>query len=118
MIHHQLIEGYRGDCIKLSVKSKEKEIIEFLMELKNILQCEGFNIDRDFTIIKSKKKNGKEQYSTPYTLLNLDYDASDVVERLKELTIREYSETLVDKDDISVCIMENQKEETLWRQLH
>lgn len=32
-------------------------------------------------------------------MLDLDYDASDIVERLKELTIREYSETLVDKDD-------------------
>lgn len=86
-------------AIKLSVQSKEKEIIEFLKELKNILHSEGFNIDSDFTIIKSKKKSGKEQYSTPYTLLDLDYDVSDVVDRLKELTIREYSETLVDKDD-------------------
>lgn len=86
-------------AIKLSVQSKEKEIIDFLMELKNILHSEGFIIDRDFTIIRSKKKSGKEQYSTPYTLLDLEYDASDIVERLKELTIREYSETLVDKDD-------------------
>lgn len=39
-------------------------------------------------------------YSTPYTLLDLDYDNSDVAECLKELTIREYSETLVDKDVI------------------
>lgn len=85
--------------IKLSIQSKEKEIVEFLKELKNILQSEEFNIDRDFTIIKSKKKSGKEQYSTPYTLLDLDYDVSDVVDRLKELTVREYSETLVDKDD-------------------
>lgn len=85
--------------IKLSVQSKEKEIIEFLTELKNILHSEGFNIDRDFTIIKSKKKSGKEQFSTPHTMLDLDYDASDIVERLKELTFREYSETLVDKDD-------------------
>ena len=69
------------------------------MGLKNILHSEGFIIDRDFIIIRSKKKSGKEQYSTPYTLLDLEYDASDIVERLKELTIREYSETLVDKDD-------------------
>lgn len=69
------------------------------MEIKNILYSEKFNIDRDFTIIKTKKKSGKEQFSTPYTMLHLDYDASDIVERLKELTIKEYSETLVDKDD-------------------
>lgn len=87
--------------IKLSFQSKEKEIIEFLGELKNILHSEGFNIDKDLTIIKAKKKSGKERFSTPYTLLDLDYDASDIAERLKELTIREYSETLVDKDDIN-----------------
>ena len=67
--------------------------------MKNVLYGKEFNINRDFTIIKSKKKSEKEQYSTRYTMLDLDYDAEDIVERLKELTIKEYSETLVDKDD-------------------
>lgn len=86
-------------AIKLSVQSKEKEVIEFLSRLQNILCSEEFNIDKNFTIIKSKKKSGKEQFSTPYTMLDLDYDASDVVECLKKLTIQEYAETLIDKDD-------------------
>ena len=29
----------------------------------------------------------------------LDYDSSDIIDRLKELTISDYSETLIDKDD-------------------
>lgn len=87
--------------IKLSIQSKEKEVNEFLGALKNILQNEEFNIDKDLTIVRSKKKGAEVKYSTPYTLLDLDYDASDIVARLKELTIREYSETLVDKDDIT-----------------
>lgn len=87
--------------IKLSVQSKEKEVIGFLCDLKNILQSEEFNIDRDLTVIRARKKSEKEQYSTPYTLLDLEYDTSDIVERLKELTIREYSETLVDRDDLN-----------------
>lgn len=45
------------------------------------------------------KKPGKEKYSTPYTLLDLNYDSFDIADRLKELTIREYSETLFDRDD-------------------
>lgn len=50
----------------------------------------------------SKKKQGQDQkYSTPYTLLDLDYDTEDVVERLKELTVAEYSETKIDKDDLN-----------------
>jgi hypothetical protein len=33
--------------------------------------------------------------------LDLDYDTYDVVDRLKELTIEEYSETLIDRDDVN-----------------
>lgn len=87
--------------IKLSVQSKTKDVIEFLNELKRILKNKEFNLDTDLTIIKSKKKDGKVQYSTPYTLVDLDYDANDVAARLGELTLQEYSETLVDKDDIN-----------------
>lgn len=86
--------------IKLSVKSKEKEVQEFLDNLKSILHSTKFCVARDLIIIRSKKK-GKDRYSTPYTLLDLEYDASDVAERLKELTVKEYSETLVDKDDLN-----------------
>lgn len=86
--------------IKLSIQSKEKDIIEFLNHLHQILQHEDFDIDKDLTLIRKKKKN-EEQFSTPYTLLDLDYDMFDVVERLKELTIKEYSETLMDKDDLN-----------------
>ena len=87
--------------IKLSIQSKEKEVIEFLGELKNILQSKEFNIEKDLTIIKSKKKGQDILYSTLYTLVDLEYDTNDVAERLKELTISEYSETLVDKDDVN-----------------
>jgi len=87
--------------IKLSVHSNEKEVVEFLDELKRILYDEKFNINRDLTVIKSKKTDEDEKFSTLYTMLDLDYDNTDVVERLKELTVSEYSETLVDKDNIN-----------------
>lgn len=93
--------SWEVSLIKLSIKSSQKEVINFLDDLMTILQNEAFDIDRDLVLIKSKKKKGKEQYSTPYTLLELEYNDVDVVERLKELTIKEYSETIVDKDDVS-----------------
>ncbi len=86
--------------IFLSTQSKKREVIAFLEELKGLLNQEGFNIDSDLTII-SKKKPDDEEHSTPYTLLDLDYDAWDIVERLKELTVSEYSETKIDKDDFN-----------------
>lgn len=85
--------------IFLSTKSKKREVIAFLEELKELLGKEDFNIDSDITLI-NRKKPDDEEHSTPYTLLDLDYDIWDVVERLKELTVAEYSETKIDKDDL------------------
>ena len=34
-------------------------------------------------------------------MLDLEYEAEDVVKRLKELNVQEYSETKIDKDDIN-----------------
>ena len=87
--------------IKLTLQSKKQEVTIFLKQLKELLGKENFDIDKDITIIRTKKKKEDERYSTPYTLLALNYDTSDVVDRLKELTVREYSETLVDKDDLN-----------------
>ena len=34
-------------------------------------------------------------------MLDLDYDTEDVVDRLKELKVEEYSETKIDKNDVN-----------------
>ena len=86
------------NTIILNVQSKKSVVISFLEDLKNLLNTEEFNIDSDFLLIK-KRKNNDEDHPTPYTLLDLDYDTWDVIERLKELTVAEYSETKIDKDD-------------------
>jgi len=65
-----------------------------------LLESADFDIDTDLTLIRKKKQGGNQKYSTSYTLLDLDYDMEDVVERLKELTVAEYSETKIDKDDL------------------
>ena len=87
--------------IFLSIQSKKKEVIAFLDDLKVFIEKDNFDIDTDLTLIRKKKKDEDEKFSTPYTLLDLDYDASDVCARLKELTVEEYSETKIDKDDLN-----------------
>ena len=82
------------------MQSKKREIVVFLEELKGLLGKDDFNIDSDFLLIK-KRKPDDEEHSTPYTILDLDYDIWDVVERLKELSVAEYSETKIDKDDLN-----------------
>ena len=86
------------------MKSKKREVERFLTELRAILEDENFNESTDLTLIRSKKKE-KEKFSTVYTLLDLDYDAEDVVDRLKELTVEEYSETLFDKNDVNPLLL-------------
>ena len=87
--------------IFLGTQSKKKEVVAFLYELKLLLENADFDIDTDFKLIRKKKLGEEQKYSTPYTLLDLDYDTEDVVERLKELTVEEYSETKIDKDDLN-----------------
>ena len=86
--------------IFLSRISKRQEVVAFLEELKAFVKGNDFDIDHDLILIK-KKKVDEEEYSTPYTLLDLDYNSEDVVSRLKELTVAEYSETKIDKDDLN-----------------
>lgn len=86
--------------IILSTQSKKGEVVAFLDGLKLFLENEDFDMNTDITLIKRRKQGKDWKYSTPYTLLDLDYDVGDVVERLKELTVAEYSETKIDKDDL------------------
>ena len=87
--------------IFLSVQSKKREVVAFLKELKDLLGQDDVDINTDMILIR-KKKQGKDQiYSTPYTMLDLDYDIDDVIARLKELKLEEYSETKIDRDDVN-----------------
>ena len=100
-IYYQLIvmDLLEVIIIFLSTQSKKGEVAAFLKELKMFLEKGDFNIDTDFILIRKNKKDDMER-STPYTLLDLDYDIEDVVDKLKELTVEEYSETKIDKDDL------------------
>ena len=79
MIAHFFMEVI---LIFLSTQSKKKEVIAFLEDLKALLGKADFNIDTDLLLIR-KEKPDDITHSTPYTLLDLDYDAKDVIERLK-----------------------------------
>ncbi len=84
-------------AIKIPIRSEKKAVKQFLEELFNLLSSEDFDIDNDLIIVRSSKED--IEHSTPYTMNDLEYDASDVVERLKELVLTEYVETLIDNED-------------------
>lgn len=75
------------------------EVKSFLNDLKSILNSDQFDINRNFLLIRSHTSHGIHHYSTPQTLLSLGYDVKDVVQRLRELSVSEYCEALLDRDD-------------------
>lgn len=62
-------------------------------------------MNTDLILIRKKKQGDDQTFSTPFTLLNLEYDVEDVVNRLKELNVEEYSETKIDTDDTNPPIL-------------
>ena len=91
--------------IFLGYQSKKREVVDFLNELHKLLGSNDFDINTDLNLIRKKKQGSDQKFSTPYTLLDLDYDATDVVNRLKELRVEEHSEKNIDKDDVNPPIL-------------
>ena len=91
--------------IFLSYQSKQREVAAFLDELHQLLESDDFDINMDLILIRKKKQGDDWKFSTPYTLLDLEYNAEDVVNRLKELKVEEYAETKIDTDDINPPIL-------------
>ena len=81
----------------MHMRSKKKDIESLLEELQGLLCAPDFDIDQQYFLIRTHKEDKK--YSTPFTLLDLEYDDEDVIETLKNLTIEEYSHTLFDRDN-------------------
>ncbi len=100
MVHYQLIVYTLGVIsIFLGYQSKKREVEAFLNELHMLLERTDFNPDINLILVKNSKQGKDMVFSTPYTLLDLEYDTKDVIDRLKELKLEEYSETKIDADD-------------------
>lgn len=82
---------------KIPIKSSRSDVKKFLEEITRIIDDKGFNIDKHFVLIRSNKE--EEDYSTPYTMIDLDFTTEDIVDTIRQLTVANYSETLVDRDD-------------------
>jgi hypothetical protein len=71
------------------ITADRKVVINELSNLKEIINSEDFSIDNDLFLVWNNK-NGK-------TLLELDYNAEDVVEELLKLNVDDYSHSLPDE---------------------
>lgn len=75
-----------------------KEFVEqFLSKLKTILESDKFVIERDLDILpKKRNESAKDLYTTANTMAALEFDANDVCEELKAITVEDYAETMLD----------------------
>ena len=74
-----------------------KTIEGFLAEMQGILTDDNFDIERDFDFVTTRASDEPDDECTNMnTLLELEYDSSDVVEELKTLSIQEYTESMLD----------------------
>lgn len=66
---------YKLEVIRifLSYQSKKREIVAFLDELHRLLEGEDFDINTDLYLVSKKKQGDEQKFSTPYTLLDLDF---------------------------------------------
>ena len=88
------------DLIKLKIDTSEAAVAQFLCTLHNVLDSKEFDINKDVTFILSTKRDEMMIYSNYYTIADLEYDVSDVVDRIKEITVKDFSERIVDVDDL------------------
>lgn len=80
-----------------------KEIVEkFLGELKAILESDTFVIERDLDILpKKRNESATDPYTTINTMADLEFDANDVCEELKAITVEDYAETMLDNRNVA-----------------
>lgn len=80
----------------------QTEVEQFLIALKAILESDTFDIQQDLDILLRKSgESPTDPYTTANTMAALDFDKSDVCDQLKNLTVHEYAETIIDNRDVT-----------------
>ena len=93
-----------GVDIELITQTRRQDVAAFLEELREIMGKKAFNRDTDFVLIRKTKPNDV-RHSTPYTLVDLEYDVGDIIETLRKLRIEDYSESRIDRDDLNPPVL-------------
>lgn len=73
--------------------SSQNEVDNFLQDLRKILKIDGYRLD---ILLRKRREDSLDPYTTENTLLDLDYNTKDVRNELMSLTVREYIENVND----------------------
>lgn len=76
--------------------SQVNDINKFLKDLKEIINREDFDYKKHF-ILKKRNNDLSDDIHTNYnTLMLLNYTTEDIIRELKDLTVDDYYETIMD----------------------
>ena len=104
LIDYQMIVytiSTRRHAYESKIISSEQEVKDFLKELKELLTGPRFDNSKDLDILLKKKHESPiDPYTTANTILELEFDKSDVANQLLSLDITEYLETFIDDKGI------------------
>ena len=80
----------------INIISEKKIVKEFISEVAEIINDVNFDIGTNFYLNYKFAKDA--QYSTTTAMAELEFGIMDIVNLIKELTIKDYSHTLIDND--------------------
>lgn len=104
MTYYQLIvynSNIGGVIVSCKIIWPQKDVINYLKELRKVLTNPKFDISKDLDIKKSSE-SPTDPFTTANTLLAMDFDRNDVFYHLLALDISEYMETFIDDKDASL----------------
>lgn len=77
-------------------QSRTHDVEKFLKKMKEIICSEDFDLNKHFILKKRKNDLSDNIYTNINTLQLLNYNTEDIIRELKNLSIDDYYETIID----------------------
>ena len=77
-------------------QSRPQDVEKFLKKMKEIICREDFDLNKHFILKKRKNDLSDNIYTNINTLQLLNYNTEDIIRELKNLSVNDYYETIID----------------------
>lgn len=77
-------------------QSRPHDVEKFLKKMNEIICSEDFDLNKNFILKKRKNDLSDNIYTNINTLQLLNYNTEDIIRELKNLSVNDYYETIID----------------------
>lgn len=99
-IDSKCFSGREELSITLPVTKRRKDVENFLKQLNSIIDDDEFDVNKNLFITRMLNDDGT-QFSNKYLMIDLEYDESDIINRLKELKVENFIEARIDINNVN-----------------